>query len=227
LTEFLTTDSYTDHDRKAAIRTFVLTELPAELRLRIFGHLLLVPGRLYQIETKKSLRKKSTTIEVEYDARRVVMEKGNFLWPCKPTHLQLLQTCRQLRKEGRHFFYNENHFEVIIELYSDNGKVDIAEEIPATLHVQSIRSLRVCVDVFGISDVSGIDWSVLGRFVNLEVLQVAIGSFPRHNSDWQWTSDGTSEEWKESIIVNGLIKQIVENVSKSLELNWERGKCLH
>jgi hypothetical protein len=95
--------------------------------------------------------------------------------------------------------------------------------MPPQLQLQPIYNLRVCIDMDKeLLGCHGVDWSVLGRFSDLETLQLAITYDVSEDETPQGTfpNDGTSNRWKASMILNGLIKQIVESVPGKVALKW-------
>jgi hypothetical protein len=116
------------------IKPFVFVELPAKLRLRIFSHLLIL--RRGDLSGRE---------------RRVIMEGGQPFGPLDSLYLTILGTCRQLRDEGCHYLYNENKFELELNLgRTPHNEIDVADVVPFRwLHAPSLCALRVTIKLCG------------------------------------------------------------------------------
>lgn len=157
----------------------------------------------------------------------------------QPPNLTILRTCRELRDEGRDFFYKENKFEVVFDV-TEMDRIGLFNPRDVTtlythhltdpmlpaLHLPSIRHLHVIV-VMGAMNMNGrigIDWRVIASMINLEKLDVAIafegdqvtasGLAPNH-------IDRQRAWWKRSMFLEMMVIRILEFVPRHVDLQWK------
>jgi hypothetical protein len=138
----------------------------------------------------------------------------------RPVHLVILETCRQLRIEGRHYLCRNNDFEVEVKLYRFYDDYIRPRTSPSfSLYKYHLSDLRVNCRMDISSAFLGICTSfarhVLGQLSSLKRLQVAITP---ENWMMRWTRRELVEQSRESYPNNGIVENVVENARCSVAL---------
>lgn len=157
----------------------------------------------------------------------------------QPPTLKILQTCKELRDQGRDFFYKKNTLEAVFDVtgldrVSTHNMADesthfthvLTDVMLLALHLPSIRHFHIVV-VMGAMNMNariGIDWSVISRMVNLEKLDVALA----FEGD-QETAEGHAPEclraqrawWKKSMCLEMMVIRILKYVPLHVGLQWK------
>jgi hypothetical protein len=210
-----------DDASKLTIRPFIFQDLPAELRLRVFDYLFVRP-------IAKGNPNSSSSTQPSVVAQSPIMACGRFHFLDWKPHLRIIETCRQLRDEGRQYFYTKNKLELQVALEYKHGRnaLSVGDQMPlSSLHLPSLRHLRV--EVF-LRHGSGtrLDWGIISRMDNLEALQVTITCVLRLAQQRGSSLRSQSRRSRFAMLVIklkllvGMIKDVMEKVPPRINLRW-------
>ena len=134
------------------IPTCRLLDLPAELRIRIYGEVLAPTGTLCLTATK---------------AKRYAVTP--MIGP------GLLSTCRQIHHEARDIIFEQNRICLTIDCHKTAWPVIAAKQIPQ-LVLQRLQHLGLILDTATLfyDTYNDVDWRALTALVSLRTLQIAI-----------------------------------------------------
>lgn len=125
-------------------------------------------------------------------------------------------------REGKHFFTTENQLEVRIAHFSIPSRPRFPYLGFAPLDLQVLQNLRVNVDLapfIHLGPAMGFGWRAFCELTALNMIQVAI-TLTRHYRSDQFLIEEAGGEWKNSFIVAGFVKSIVEAVPARISLKW-------
>lgn len=203
-------------------------ELPAELRLDIYKRILLIPS-CPAVDPKPSScfpHIPTPRNQLNFTEGRLVIHSGTFI--IDPVHqrpflqLQILQCCRQLCKEGRDYFWNQNKIEQHNQLCFPYLHISCHFNSiwpQHGMHLPSIRVLRVAIisaDV--INPTMRFSCSSLETLPNLEVLQVAF--IYTNGSTGDWRSDGQNKYWTDTLMLGAVVRRLVQHTPPQVTLRW-------
>lgn len=134
-------------------------------------------------------------------------------------HFAFMGTCHKLLDEVRDFFHSENSLEILVKRQNDALLFNL-DHLPlggeySWLQPRLIRKLRVCTIVNEEKLLLAVfQWDQLHLLVNLEEVQV--GMFLRRRD----YGDLALPTFRDSILLNGIVKGITELVSPNVKLTW-------
>ena len=202
--------------RKSTIRPFVFLNLPAELRLTIYGYLL------------KSLKPLDKHPRADCDLVEMT-DDGHFLGDPYMSLLSrnILSTCHQIYLEGQQFFHENHSFGFHVYLRSPDfvtGALAAPAALPIPIKPQMLKSLHLLIAMDQPSNsFLTADWSILKSMTSLRRLDVALRMTHKcqylswHNCQMH-TPD--SEQMKQSLLIRGMVVEILMLVSATVDLNW-------
>lgn len=189
-------------DRKSGIRPFVFLKLPGELRNIVYSYLLLPESRIICFNLRAS---------------------GGRGMPAG-IDLHILNTCQKIQKEASNYLTTKNQIEIYIcrgFFHAERHHPTVREHLSGwMLDFQAIRTLRVLLNLKGAMSYSDtrVNWGVLKHMTGLEELRVTICVRKRRAQSVM--SEPTEKKWRNSWIVNGFVKELVEALPKSVKLEW-------
>lgn len=211
-------------------------QLPTEIRLQIYGHLL-VPELRLEPEPRSESGPQSesafvSAIQVAWD--------GEIRVPGGALHLNIMVTCKQILDEGHEFIWkhsplilggDESGAQFGIPVDDVDFESDYPENLfPSFLRRQYITHLRVnyMVQSTDKAAVQGIDWGyVLSGMIRLEKVDIAIGG---HIGEFGYATvdeDGyISPEQpglpslNRSALVTGLVAGAMSYIPKDVTIKW-------
>ncbi|QDS77818.1 hypothetical protein FKW77_005983 [Venturia effusa] len=213
-------------EKKQTIRPFKFLELPAELRLEIYKHILLVPARPIEDQARLMTRHHHPNRYrlLGITKARLVIRAGQFAMDTaqrQVLQLQIMQCCQQLCNEGRDYFWTQNKIDQHHDLdYLSSGH-DFNSAWPQQgLHLPSIRVLRVVINSTDYMNATlRFDCSSIASLPNLQVLQVAFISRVRARVG-EWHADGGSMHWIDSLVLGAVVHRIVQHTPSTVVLKW-------
>lgn len=154
-----------------------------------------------------------------------MLDTGDFYDHMIRPWLSILSTCKKIHTEGQDLFYQENKFDVLAQTERpdlNDGSLGYPLRLPQSIKSENLKNLRILVRLdptCGLLDM--IDWSVLTKMSSLRTLDIAIAMSrpcPKHTP--------TSNMWESSLLLRGLILQVITAVPLSITLRFGAWKEL-
>ncbi|KAE9994385.1 hypothetical protein EG327_010825 [Venturia inaequalis] len=216
-------------EQKQMIRPFVFIQLPAELRLKVYGLILLVPAFDIQRNDARSIMhdRRSRYINCAISNRtqgRLILTcqplGSNPDHPQSPPQLQIMRCCRQLCNEGRDYFWNQNRIEQHNDLFGYMAPNLNSPWPKVGMHLPSIRTLRIRIAFSrSVESTFNIRCNCLEKLPNLETLQIAC-VFIRNTGPGNWAADGENRRWREVLVLGAVVRQIILHTPSKVLLRW-------
>jgi hypothetical protein len=148
-----------------------------------------------------------------------MMDFGQFYAGMRSPWTNIMTTCKQIRNEGQEFFYNNNHFELLVAPQRPNlvnGDLGAPILLPIAIKPELLTSLRVLLQLEqAVHILEAIDWSIFKSMPNLRILDVAmamIEACPAHSPN--------ARQWDRSLFLRALVMDIIMAVPESTTLRW-------
>ncbi|KAE9982054.1 hypothetical protein BLS_006591 [Venturia inaequalis] len=216
-------------EQKQTIRPFVFIELPAELRLKVYGLILLVPAFDVERNDARSIMHDRRSRYIDRTVSNRTQGRLILKWPplgLDPDHpqyhhqLQIMQCCRQLCKEGRDYFWNQNRIEQHNDFFGYMAPHLNSPWPKFGMHLPSIRTLRVRFAFPNrVASTFNFRCNCLKNLPNLETLQIAC-VFIRNGDLASWAVDGESRRWREVLVLGAVVRQIILHTPSKVLLRW-------